>query len=141
VIFKSDITMQDMMNVISTLSPANKMEVKDLGFPSVQKAILTFYVVSRECWTARVKNQAVMLLGLDEKNSVWMMFGKVDSLPISFYKELQGILSQALSTRDDVHGWIHPKNTFAKRSAQHFGAVFSAPNENGFIPFTIRREK
>lgn len=115
------------------LHPCNVAEIQSLCSMEPIEALRALSNWSApHSYTVKDGDRVLCFCGLDSKSEMWLLFANVNSLPVSFFKEMQKLWSEYRKSYPLIYGMIYEKNTFALRFARFMKAKIYEPVEFGF---------
>lgn len=124
------------------LSDANLKEIRIMTSTAPQIILEALWRACDKTWAYDDDGQIKALLGIERDGTVFLFFGVVDSVPVSFYRELKDIVQWCRQTYGIVTSTILIENHFAMKLATFLGASFSKPyvmHGAKFVDFQIGR--
>lgn len=125
------------------LHPKNRAEIIAQTGKDPNDILEILYVFYRESYVYEDENGVVRcLFGIHDGGEFYMFFTEIDSLPMSFYKDILRYKKKFLKRYGKIHADIMTNNVFALELAAFMKAEMGKPyDKNGemFIPFVIRK--
>lgn len=107
------------------LSDANLKEIRLMVNASSQPVLELLQRFYTHTWAYEDDGRTKALLGCDGDGTVFLFFGVIDSLPLSFYREVRQLVRQCVKQYKMLTSTIMTANTFAMKLADFLGANFS----------------
>lgn len=124
------------------LHPKNKYEIIFNTGVNPVDLLEYLYIVYERTFVYEDENGLVRCLyGIDKDGSLFMFFTDINSLPMSFYKDMLKEKKKMLKIYGELHSEIMVRNTFAMDLAKFLGCEFSEQykkGNEGFVKFTLK---
>lgn len=103
--------------------------------------VLRYLMGKYTCYCYEYDGIPNVVMGIKKDGECFLYFGRVSSLPLSFYKDIRKLVKNLLQRHICIKSTILTENKAAVKLAKILGAVFTEPYmENGkeFIDYEIR---